>query len=106
MLEVPYANATFDAATAFFFLMYLVPEDRETVLREAYRVTRPGVEFHIWDVTIPDCKKSKRKFFVVPLEITLPKKTIKAAYGTVWKGSTMYCNEILSLAQRIGFSLI
>lgn len=34
-------------------MMYVARPERRQVMREAYRVLRPGGEFLLWDVTIP-----------------------------------------------------
>jgi ubiquinone/menaquinone biosynthesis C-methylase UbiE len=50
---LPFPDGSFDAATAFFFLMYVPAADRAAVLQEAHRALRPGGTLHVWDVVIP-----------------------------------------------------
>ncbi len=101
---LPFADRSFDAATAFFFLMYVAAEDRPKVLREAHRVLRPGGTLRIWDVTIPSA--GKQKLFVVPVKTLLPGRTIRTAYGVPWAGREMSAHGIADLARVAGFSVV
>ena len=101
--ELPFLDASFDAATAFFFLMYVPDTDRAAVLRETYRVLRPGAMLHIWDVTIPARGDSTQEAFVVPVKVELPGKTIETGYGVPWDGHEMSADSIARIARKAGF---
>jgi len=101
--ELPFLDASFDAATAFFFLMYVPDTDRAAVLREAYRVLRPGAMLHIWDVTIPLRGDNAQEAFVVPVKIELPDKTIETGYGIRWDEHEMSADSIAQIAKDAGF---
>ena len=101
---LPFPDASFEAATAFFFLMYVAAEDGLRVLRETHRVLRPGGTMKIWDVAIP--LAGRQTLFVVPVKVRLPARTIRTAYGAPWAGREMTANGIADLARSAGFMVI
>lgn len=75
---LPFQNAEFDAATAFFSCMYMPDEVKEKVFKEARRVVKPGGEFWIWDVPM----RATGKVFAVSLQVELTDGTrINTGYG-------------------------
>jgi ubiquinone/menaquinone biosynthesis C-methylase UbiE len=102
---LPFPDGSFDAATAFFFLMYVAPADRGAVLKEAHRVLRPGGTLHVWDVAIPARTERTRRLFVVPVRAVLPHQTIRTAYGVPWKDREMSGDGIAQLARSVGFTV-
>lgn len=103
--SLPFPDGSFDAATAFFFLMYVPAADRKAVLKEAHRVLRPGGTLHVWDVVIPARGERTHKLFVVPVRAELPHQTIKTAYGVPWKGREMSGDSIAQMARAVGFTV-
>ena len=103
--ELPFLDESFDAATAFFFLMYVPAADRASVLREAHRVLRPGRILHIWDVTIPAQGERTQEMFVVPVRAELPDRTIETGYGVPWNSREMSANTIAQMAHAAGFTV-
>jgi ubiquinone/menaquinone biosynthesis C-methylase UbiE len=103
--SLPFPDGSFDAATAFFFLMYVPAADRAAVLQEAHRALRPGGTLYVWDVVIPARGKRTHKLFVVPVRAELPHQTIKTAYGVPWKGREMSGDSIAQLARDVGFTV-
>ena len=104
--ELPFEESSFSACSAFFFLMYVEKVDREKVLKESYRVLKPGGKLFVWDVIISSPKKKIRKLFVVPLKIKIDGRKIHTAYGTRWDSKFMSCTEIIDIAEKIGFKTI
>jgi len=102
---LPFPDSSFDAATAFFFLMYVAAADRKIVLKEAHRVLRPGGTLHVWDVRIPASGGRPHKLFVVPVRAELPDRTIRTAYGVPWKGREMSGDRIAQTAREVGFTV-
>jgi SAM-dependent methyltransferase len=102
---LPFPDGSFDAATAFFFLMYVSAADRKAVLKEAHRVLRPGGTLHVWDVVIPARGERTHKLFVVPVRAELPHQTIKTGYGVPWEGREMSGDSIARLARDVGFTV-
>ena len=103
---LPFLDGSFDAATAFFFLMYVPDTDRAAVLKEAFRVLRPGATLHVWDVVIPERADRPQSMFVVPVKAELPGKTIQTGYGVPWNGREMTAGSITQMARDAGFTLI
>ncbi|MBE0635663.1 class I SAM-dependent methyltransferase [Candidatus Bipolaricaulota bacterium] len=104
--KLPFLDASFDVATAFFFLMYVPHSDRGDVLKEAYRVLRPGAALHIWDVTIPARADRPQQMFIVPVKVELPGKTVQTGYGVPWDGREMSAEAISLMASDAGFALL
>jgi ubiquinone/menaquinone biosynthesis C-methylase UbiE len=103
--SLSFPDGSFDAATAFFFLMYVPAADRTVVLKEAHRVLRPGGTLYIWDAVIPARGERTHKLFVVPVRAELPHQTIKTAYGVPWKGREMSGDSIARMARAVGFAV-
>ncbi|MBL8966027.1 MAG: class I SAM-dependent methyltransferase [Spirochaetaceae bacterium] len=102
---LPFADGSFDAAAAFFFLMYLKRADRALVLKEAHRVLKPGGLLHVWDAEIPDKGGARRRLFVVPLVIDLPEARIETAYGVPWADHALDRAELEALGVDAGFDV-
>jgi ubiquinone/menaquinone biosynthesis C-methylase UbiE len=103
--NLPFPDRSFEAATAFFFLMYVAAADRPAVLRQAYRVLVPGGLLHVWDVAIPVPDARAPKTFAVPICAMLPGRTVRTAYGVPWKGHEMSADGIAHFARDAGFTV-
>ncbi|MBK5114080.1 MAG: methyltransferase domain-containing protein [Candidatus Heimdallarchaeota archaeon] len=80
--DLQFLDETFGTAVSFYTLMYMDKEVKQKTINEVYRVLKPGGKFLIWDSEIPSEKpNNKVEFYVVPLQITLPKKEIGTSYG-------------------------
>ncbi len=102
---LPFGADTFYCATAFYFFMYLKPEDFRAVIDEVFRVLKPSGRFVIWDATIPDSNNSKKHLFVVPLKIGLPSGYSYTAYGAPWATRALNGQQLIQIATNVGFSL-
>jgi len=104
--DLPFLDGSFDAATAFFFLMYVPVEDRPKALAEAYRVLKPGGKLHLWDLRIPPKAEEPQEIYCVMLNIVLPDREIGTGYGAPWIAEReMTADSIASLARDAGFEI-
>jgi ubiquinone/menaquinone biosynthesis C-methylase UbiE len=104
--DLPFLDAAFDAATAFFFLMYVPTADRAKVLSEARRVLKPGGVLHVWDATIPPKGEATQETFIIFVRAQLPDRTISTGYGVSWAHHELSASSIGELAKRAGFELV
>ncbi len=103
--NLPFPDESFEAATAFFFLMYVAAADRSAVLTETHRILAPGGTLHIWDVEIPEPGAHSPKTFVVPVRVSLPSQTLRTGYGVSWRGHEMSAEDIARIARDVGFAV-
>jgi ubiquinone/menaquinone biosynthesis C-methylase UbiE len=103
--DLPFENHTFQSVTAFYFFMYVNPEDFSKVIREAYRTLVSNGSFYIWDSVIPKREMHRESLFAVPILVTLPKKTIQTAYGVKWENHFLDTSMLSNLLEEVGFEI-
>ncbi len=103
--NLQFLDQTFDAATAFFSMMYMNPELYARVLSETYRVLKPGGRFTLWDLVIPERSPDEDAdtLYVVILTCLLPEETVRTAYGVRWRDRVLNPERICSIAGAAGF---
>lgn len=99
-LEFP--DGCFDAATAFYFLMYLFPEDRGAVFSEAARVLKSGGRMYVWDA-VYDCAFPEPH--LAELYIDAAGEKISTTYGVLGEGMGLSLDDVLSHAAEAGLEL-
>jgi ubiquinone/menaquinone biosynthesis C-methylase UbiE len=104
--DLKFLDATFDNVTSFFTMMYIPLNDHEKVVREIYRVLKPGGEFYLWDVTIPKIYDIEKEFYVIPLLVKLDGKEIKTGYGTKWRDREQDVSYYINLCKQVGFEVM
>jgi ubiquinone/menaquinone biosynthesis C-methylase UbiE len=104
--ELGFLDNTFDAATAFFTMMYIPMTDLERVFSEIYRVLKEGGEFYLWDSVIPKYDDSEKDIYVIMLEIALPGVQVKTGYGTLRKNREQDMNYFIALGKKVGFKVL
>lgn len=104
---LPFLDASFDAATAFFFLMYLPIEDRKRALAETFRVLKPGGDFHVWDLRIPAKTNQPQGAYCVMLKAILPDRELETGYGVSWAAEReMSAASVAEMAKAVGFEIV
>jgi SAM-dependent methyltransferase len=106
MNELNFLDETFSIVTAFFTFMYISKVEFEGILKEVWRVMKPGGELLIWEpiFKIPS-EERKKKAAVIPLKIHLPDGRInQTGYGGVLRDQDE--STILDYALEIGFKVL
>lgn len=98
-LEFP--DGCFDAVTAFYFLMYLFPEDRGDVFSEAARVLKSGGRMYVWDAAY--CSAFPEPH-LVELSIDASGERIGTTYGVLGEGMCLSRDDVLSRAAEAGLA--
>jgi ubiquinone/menaquinone biosynthesis C-methylase UbiE len=104
--NLSFPDKAFDAATAFFCMLYIADADHEEVLRGVHRVLKPGAPFTIWDVVVPSVRPANEDVFVVQLEIALPRGTSTPSYGVRWEGKRQNLPYFETVAGHTGFDVV
>lgn len=99
-LEFP--DGCFDAATAFYFLMYLFPGDRGAVFSEAARVLKSGGRMYVWDA-VYDCAFPEPH--LAELYIDAAGEKISKTYGVLGEGMGLSRDDVLRCASEAGLEL-
>jgi len=103
--NLPFPDDSFEAATSFYFLLYVRNSERGAVLREAYRVLVPDGRLHVWDALVPPLGTSTARLFVVSVCAKLPGRTLRTMYGVPWHDRAMSAASITAEARAAGFQV-
>jgi ubiquinone/menaquinone biosynthesis C-methylase UbiE len=102
--KTQFLDKTFETVTAFFFLMFTLPQNRARIFQEIYRITRPGGRWLIWDATIPHYPGGAEDIYTIELTAHLPNgRIITAGYGAPWPDWQQSAAEYAHLAREVGF---
>ena len=93
-----FANAGFDAVTAFYSFMYIPREDHARVAGEIFRVLRPGGTFLLWDAEIETADP-----FLVELEIDAAGQQVHTTYGVYKKDAAQNAAWFQAVFCAVGF---
>lgn len=104
--ELKFLDDTFDAAASFFTMMYIKCQDHEKVFKEVHRVLKPGGEFTLWDITIPEYDGGTKDIIVFYLDVNLGDRTDSTGYGTMWPGRRQDARYFTDLGMEAGFELV
>jgi len=104
---LPFLDEFFDAATAFFFLMYVPIENRPKALAEAYRVLKPGGCLQVWDARIPPKGEEPQEVYAVMIKAVLPDREIETGYGVSWTADReVSASATAEMARGAGFEIV
>ena len=100
--QLEFPDGCFDAVTAFYFLMYLFPEDMGAVFSEAARVLKSGGRMYIWDA-VYDCAFPEPH--LAELYIDAAGEKISTTYGVLGEGMGLSRDDVLRCASEAGLEL-
>jgi len=103
--DLQFLDDTFATATAFFFFMFTLPENRAQIFKEIHRVLRPGGKLLLWEISIPPKAQDGEDIFMFPLTVSLPDgRKIETGYGCPWLGYHQTVEETCRLAEEAGLT--
>lgn len=100
--RIEFPDGCFDATTAFYFLMYLFPEDRGAVFSEAARVLKSGGRMYVWDAVYSSAFPEPH---LVELNIDAAGERISTTYGVLGEGMGLSRDDVLRCASEAGLEL-
>ena len=100
--QLEFPDGCFDAVTAFYFLMYLFPEDMGAVFSEAARVLKSGGRLYVWDA-VYDCAFPEPH--LAELYIDAAGEKISTTYGVLGEGMGLSRDDVLRCASEAGLEL-
>ncbi len=100
--QLEFPDGCFDAVTAFYFLMYLFPEDMGAVFSEAARVLKSGGRMYVWDA-VYDCAFPEPH--LAELYIDAAGEKISTTYGVLGEGMGLSRDDVLRCASEAGLEL-
>ena len=100
--QLEFPDGCFDAVTAFYFLMYLFPEDMGAVFSEAARVLKSGGRMYVWDA-VYDCAFPEPH--LTELYIDAAGEKISTTYGVLGEGMSLSRDDVLRCASEAGLEL-
>ena len=105
--RLTFLDNTFSAATAFFSLMYFDTEvDLQQAFTEAFRVLKPGGQFHVWDLDLAELPRTEKRVYAVRLKCVVHGMPCETAYGRPWPKGARDRNYYKSVAEGAGFQCL
>jgi ubiquinone/menaquinone biosynthesis C-methylase UbiE len=105
--DLQFLDGTFNTVTAFFSLMYLTSKpDYEAVFSQVFRVLKPGGQFLIWDVSVPQRPEGEKRNYVLLVTITVKDRVVDTGYGQPWPEEEHDLAFYVDLAEKSGFQMM
>lgn len=104
--ELKFLDGSFNAATLFFSMMFIPVKSHRQVMREAWRVLRPGGRLHFWDAAIPTRSGQPAPYVGIQLLVDVNGLEVSTAYGRGWPEQALTREYYLELARGCGFTLL
>jgi ubiquinone/menaquinone biosynthesis C-methylase UbiE len=80
--DLSFLDGMFNTVTSFFTLTCQKNKsDYETVLNEVLRVLKTGGKFLIWDVSTPKRPEGEKRYYLIPVMLTVKDKLIETGYA-------------------------
>lgn len=100
--KLTFVPESFNTTTVFFTFMYIKGSDHEAVLRQIWRVLKPGGRLLIWDVNFRD-RPPEKKSALFLYTARLPGRQIRSGYGVSWPEGVQDLGYWVALGEKAGF---
>ena len=99
--RLTFADAAFDAVTAFFSFLYFLQDELEQAVSEAFRVLKPGGLLCVWDAEIQQADP-----FIIELDINAGGIPIHTTYGVYRENKVQTAAMIRIICLQSGFRIV
>ena len=102
--QLTFPEDSFGAITAFFSLMYMkTRQDHERVMKEAWRVLKPGGHLLVWEIDLAERPATRQERYIVRLRYQVGNFEKGTAYGARWPNEARGEAYYRQLAREAGF---
>jgi ubiquinone/menaquinone biosynthesis C-methylase UbiE len=102
--QLTFPEDSFGAVTAFFSLMYMkTRQDHERVMKEAWRVLKPGGHLLVWEIDLANRPQTRQERYMVRLRYRVGNFEKGTAYGARWPSEARGEAYYRQLAREAGF---
>ena len=80
-------------------------KDKKKIMEEGKRVLKPGGDFLLWDLTIPERSIEEKDIILVILNVKFKDKILDTGYGVKWD-KIQDANHFMDLGKVVGFEVL